>query len=54
MFQAHLCKDNMDKSGETVIQATELTKQFGSDQAVDKITFAVPRGTIFGFISPSG
>ncbi|MBI5033176.1 MAG: ABC transporter ATP-binding protein [Chloroflexi bacterium] len=44
----------MDQSNDLIIQAKELTKQFGNDIAVENITFAVPRGTIFGFIGPSG
>lgn len=31
-----------------------LTKQFGNEYAVRDVTFAVPRGKIFGFIGPSG
>ena len=37
-----------------VVEAHELTKQFGDRIAVDALTMAVPRGTIFGFIGPSG
>lgn len=37
-----------------IIQAIELTKHFGNEVAVQDITFEIPRGTIFGFIGPSG
>ncbi len=38
----------------SIIQAVELTKQFGNEVAVQDITFEIPRGAIFGFIGPSG
>src|SRR5262245_42393448 len=31
-----------------------LTKRFGSFPAVDALSFAVPQGTIFGFLGPNG
>jgi len=40
----------MDK----VITAYELTKKFGDFTAVDKITFDVERGEIFGFLGANG
>lgn len=39
---------------ETVIQARDLVKQFGSVTALDHVTIDIPKGTIFGFIGPSG
>ena len=36
------------------VEARELTKQFGHFTAVDHISFAVPRGQIFGFLGPNG
>ncbi|MCR8560795.1 ABC transporter ATP-binding protein [Mucilaginibacter sp. BJC16-A38] len=39
---------------EKVISAKELTKRFGAFTAVDKITFDVQKGEIFGFIGANG
>lgn len=40
--------------GEPVIVAQELSKSFGDQVAVDKVTFEVERGMIFGYVGPSG
>jgi len=37
-----------------VIQASDLTKIFGSSTAVDHISFEVRQGEIFGFLGPNG
>lgn len=39
---------------EKVITAKELTKRFGNFTAVDKITFDVKKGEIFGFLGANG
>lgn len=39
---------------EKVITVTELTKKFGDFTAVDKISFDVQKGEIFGFIGANG
>jgi ABC-2 type transport system ATP-binding protein len=36
------------------ITAEDLTIRFGTFTAVDKVSFAVPRGEIFGFLGPNG
>jgi ABC-2 type transport system ATP-binding protein len=36
------------------VQATELTKTFGDFTAVDRVTFTIDRGVIFGFLGPNG
>jgi len=36
------------------IQATDLTKVFGRFTAVDRLSFTVNRGEIFGFLGPNG
>jgi ABC-2 type transport system ATP-binding protein len=41
-------------SAEAVIEASGLTKQYGSATAVDHITFSVGRGEIFGLLGPNG
>ena len=39
---------------ENVIYTRELTKRFGTFTAVDRITFSVRRGEIFGFLGANG
>src|SRR5271167_2899584 len=39
---------------ETVIKTKDLTKRFGDFVAVDKITFDVHKGEIFGFLGANG
>ena len=39
---------------EKAIRAVELTKRFGSFTAVDKISFDVKKGEIFGFLGANG
>jgi ABC-2 type transport system ATP-binding protein len=39
---------------EKVITAKDLTKRFGAFTAVDKITFTVEKGEIFGFLGANG
>ena len=39
---------------DVVIDVQELTKRFGSFTAVDRVSFAVRRGEIFGLLGPNG
>lgn len=39
---------------DTAVETIGLVKQFGDETAVNDLTFAVPRGCIFGFVGPSG
>lgn len=39
---------------EPAIEVQELTKQFGKFTAVDRVSFAVQPGEIFGFLGPNG
>src|SRR5215212_1875311 len=41
-------------SGETMIECRELTKRFGAFTAVDRVTFSITKGSIFGFLGPNG
>jgi ABC-2 type transport system ATP-binding protein len=41
-------------SGDTVIEAKNLTKTYGQAVAVDHISFSVGRGEIFGLLGPNG
>ncbi len=36
------------------VEAVDLTKQFGAFLAVDRVTFTIDRGEIFGFLGPNG
>lgn len=36
------------------IEAIDLVKRFGDFTAVDKVSFAVPAGTVFGMLGPNG
>ena len=39
---------------EWVIEAQELTRKFGERLAVDRVSFGIRRGEIFGFLGPNG
>ena len=43
-----------DFSDGPAVTATNLTRRFGDFTAVDRISFEVPRGQIFGFLGPNG
>ncbi|MHB9110900.1 MAG: ABC transporter ATP-binding protein [Armatimonadota bacterium] len=40
--------------GEPAVVVEELVKRFGGFTAVDRVSFSVPRGEIFGFLGPNG
>jgi len=40
--------------GEVAIEARDLTKRFGDFVAVDRVTFRIERGEIFGFLGSNG
>ena len=42
------------QSGEAVVQVQQLLKKFGAFTAVDRISFEVRRGEIFGLLGPNG
>lgn len=44
----------MDNSRETIISVNNLSKKFGDITAVDKISFEIYKGEIFGFLGPNG
>ncbi len=44
----------MTEGDEIVIAADGLTRRFGERLAVDRVSFAVPRSAIFGFLGPNG
>ena len=41
-------------SGDIAINAMELTRQFGKRIAVDRVSFTIGYGEIFGFLGPNG
>jgi ribosome-dependent ATPase len=41
-------------TGEPVIVARDLTRRFGSFTAVDRVSFTIERGEIFGFVGSNG
>lgn len=48
-------KSRTGKSGDdVVVEARELTKKFGSFTAVDRVSFEVRRGEVFGLLGPNG
>src|SRR4029453_8402368 len=40
--------------GDAIVAGRDVTRRFGSFTAVDKVTFDIPRGGIFGFLGPNG
>ena len=41
-------------ASQPAIEAIELVKRFGSNVAVDGVSFTVPRGTVLGLLGPNG
>jgi len=41
-------------SNNHAVEAIELTKKFGDFTAVDRVSFTIQRGEIFGFLGPNG
>lgn len=39
---------------EPIVQLQNVTKRIGSKTIIDKLTFNVPRGEVFGFLGPNG
>lgn len=39
---------------ENAVEVVDLTKKFGSFTAVDKVSFNIPKGEIFGLLGPNG
>ncbi len=45
---------HISQPGHTSIVVDELTKQFGDFTAVNRVSFEVPTGTVFGLLGPNG
>jgi ABC-2 type transport system ATP-binding protein len=43
-----------ERANNHAVQAIELTKKFGDFTAVDRVSFTIERGAIFGFLGPNG
>lgn len=41
-------------AADTVVQIRNLTKKIGGKTIVDRLTFDVPKGEVFGFLGPNG
>jgi ABC-2 type transport system ATP-binding protein len=39
---------------DVMIQASNLSKRFGSTRALDKVSFEVKQGEVVGFLGPNG
>lgn len=44
----------MSTSSEPVVEVHNLTKHFGTFEAVKGVSFAIPKGSIVGFLGPNG
>jgi ABC-2 type transport system ATP-binding protein len=41
-------------AGQAIVSVRDITRRFGSFTAVDRVSFDIPRGGIFGFLGPNG
>ncbi|HQQ76238.1 MAG TPA: ATP-binding cassette domain-containing protein [Thermoanaerobaculia bacterium] len=41
-------------SSEILLRCDDLTRKFGAFTAVDRVSLAIPRGKVFGFLGPNG
>lgn len=44
----------LDSTRDLAIDADSLVKEFGSNKAVDGVSLAIPRGTVYGVLGPNG
>jgi ABC-2 type transport system ATP-binding protein len=47
-------EEQVGRANRHAVQAVELTKKFGDFVAVDRVSFTIERGVIFGFLGPNG
>jgi ABC-2 type transport system ATP-binding protein len=47
-------RERVERANNHAVQAADLTKKFGGFTAVDRVSFTVGRGEIFGFLGPNG
>ncbi len=46
--------DTSIDTSDIVLETRDLSKSYGATQALDGLSFSVPRGSIFGFLGPNG
>jgi len=44
----------MKEKSEILLRCDNLTRKFGTFTAVDRVSFEIPRGKVFGFLGPNG
>jgi ABC-2 type transport system ATP-binding protein len=47
-------KSFSSSSSEILLRCDSLTRRFGAFTAVDRVSFEIPRGKVFGFLGPNG
>ncbi|MDL2717924.1 MAG: ATP-binding cassette domain-containing protein [Acidobacteriota bacterium] len=47
-------KKSSSSSSEILLRCENLTRTFGTFTAVDRVSFEIPRGKVFGFLGPNG
>ena len=47
-------RERVERANNHAVQAADLTKRFGDFTAVDRVSFTIGRGEIFGFLGPNG
>ena len=47
-------KSSSSSSSEILLRCDNLTRRFGAFTAVDRVSFELPRGKVFGFLGPNG
>jgi ribosome-dependent ATPase len=54
MFGVYIFKLRVEDAKMDAVQAEGITKRFGDFQAVDRASFSVKKGEVFGFLGPNG
>ena len=47
-------KKSSSSSSDILLRCDNLTRRFGAFTAVDRVSFEIPRGKVFGFLGPNG
>jgi ABC-2 type transport system ATP-binding protein len=47
-------KKSSSSSSDILLRCENLTRKFGAFTAVDRVSFEIPRGKVFGFLGPNG
>ena len=54
IFSSSSSSSFSSSSSEILLRCENLTRRFGTFTAVDRVSFEIPRGTVFGFLGPNG